>query len=350
MATKKEDEIIKKQEPQPASTLGSNLALGGFGNPMSYTPPEPRSIFGDSSQQAAKDFSGLPQFPLQDLSFGSTPVFPDNYEQTMTDRSRPSAAMFSGIRDTTSGFGIYGGQPQLGSEQTPSMAPTTDAISSFGNPMGSQTIRISNQYGTGSTTLTPEQQTARYEERQRAEQMGTMPRTPEQQQALLAKMRETGSQMRQQEASRQQDLTRGYYAFRERLEQDRYRKAMSEAEKQQARGGSGRDAMARAEQARFGAEIQRQSGANVGTGRRTPWMSGEVAQMPSGEQFTRGWMGSYVPVVGTAPKRSTPSAPAQPMASSVFNMFSEPSPFPQFQPSGIFSQNPLIRNRSFARS
>jgi hypothetical protein len=147
--------------------------------------------------------------------------------------------------------------------------------------------------------------------------------------------------MKQNLAQREQEQLKRYYAFRERQEQGRFREAMSEAEKQQSRGRSGASAMARAEQAKFGAEIQRQSGVNVGTGKRTPMFSWEVAQMPSGEKFTRGFMGSYSPVVGTGGQRSVASAQAPQPASPTFNLF---SPVPSLQPmqnqsNGMFGLN-----------
>jgi hypothetical protein len=127
-------------------------------------------------------------------------------------------------------------------------------------------------------------------------------RTPQQQQELLAQMREKGGvigkRLAGEERDRQQGLQRGYYSFRQGLEQDRFQNAMSQVQKSQARGESGRDAMRIAEQARYGGEIMRQAGANVGTKQRTPFF-GEVASMPSGEKFSRGSMGEYSRVVGT---------------------------------------------------
>ena len=154
--------------------LGSNLQLGGFGNPMGFTPPQPKSMFESSAEQ----FSRLPEQPSRpsDLFSTAVPAFPAQLAQPM-------------------------GQPAMDLRSTPSMAPTTDAITAFGEPQKSTTLRISNQYGTGSTTLTPEQQTARFQSRQEAEQKGTLPRTPEQQQALLAQMRERGSAIRERIAS-----------------------------------------------------------------------------------------------------------------------------------------------------
>lgn len=283
MAKKDEEKATRKPIPeekagtqpiggQMGGALGSNLQLGGFGNPMGFTPPQPKSMFESSAEQ----FSRLPEQPSRpsDLFSTAVPAFPAQLAQPM-------------------------GQPAMDLRSTPSMAPTTDAITAFGEPQKSTTLRISNQYGTGSTTLTPEQQTARFQSRQEAEQKGTLPRTPEQQQALLAQMRQLGAGMRERETQRQQELTKGYYAFRQGLEQDRFQRAMSQAEKEQARGGSGRDAMRRAEQARYGGEIMRQAGANVGTGQRTPFFSWERASMPSGEQFYRGSMGQYSRVTGT---------------------------------------------------
>jgi hypothetical protein len=192
------EEERRQMASRATSTLGRNLAVGGFNNPMQYTPPASRSVFGESAQQSSQDFSRLQMPPSPNIPLGNTiPAFPDNYNQAMTDRSRAPSAMVSGLRDTTSGFGIYGGAAQLGSGQTPPMAPVTNAISSFASPLASRTERIESPYGTASTTLTPEQQVMRSQSRQQAEQAGTMPRTPEQQQALLGQMRERGAAIAQ---------------------------------------------------------------------------------------------------------------------------------------------------------
>lgn len=60
----------------------------------------------------------------------------------------------------------------------------------FGNR---EVQQIVSPYGFASTTLTPQQVEQRSQVRQQAEQMGTMPRTPEQQQDLLAQMRQRGA-------------------------------------------------------------------------------------------------------------------------------------------------------------
>ena len=90
------------------------------------------------------------------------------------------------------------GQPAMDLRSTPSMAPTTDAITSFGNPMASRTKRITSPYGTASTTLNPEQQAQRFQASQGV-------RTPEQQQALLAQMRTQGAQIRERIATTARD-------------------------------------------------------------------------------------------------------------------------------------------------
>lgn len=284
MAKKKDENPIKPQPAANAGTqpiggqmggeLGSNLQLGGFGNPMGFTPPQPRSMFESSAEQ----FSRLPEQTARpsDLFSTAVPAFPAQLAQPM-------------------------GRSAMDLRSTPSMAPTTDAITAFGEPSKSTTIRISNQYGTGSTTLTPDQVNQRSQARQQAQQLGTMPRTPEQQQELLAKMRtlgaDIGKRLAGEEKDRQTGLQRKYYSFRQGLEQDRFQSAMSQAEKSLARGESGRDAIRMANQAAYGGEIMRQAGANVGTSNRTPFFSWERASMPSGEKFYRGSMGEYSRVV-----------------------------------------------------
>jgi hypothetical protein len=204
MATRQEEELKNMRGASamaytPFSQARGAEAIRGFGSGMAPRLSEPASIFGASSQQSSQDFSRLQMPPSLNIPLGNTiPAFPDNYNQAMTDRSRAPSAMVSGPRDTTSGFGIYGGAAQLGSGQTPPMAPVTNAISSFASPLASRTERIESPYGTASTTLTPEQQVLRSQARQQAEQMGTMPRTPEQQQAALDRIRQNAPALNQQ--------------------------------------------------------------------------------------------------------------------------------------------------------
>jgi hypothetical protein len=138
MATREEEQ---KQRPRSiggamGGTLGSNLQLGGFGNPMGFTPPNPPSVFGASTQQSSQDFSRLQVPPTPSIPLGNTvPVFPDNYNRVMGERMRTPSSMVSGIREGS---------------------------------------------------------------RQQAEQMGTMPRTPQQQQALLDNIRKNAPALNQQ--------------------------------------------------------------------------------------------------------------------------------------------------------
>jgi hypothetical protein len=68
----------------------------------------------------------------------------------------------------------------------------------YGNKNVEQVV---SPYGFAQTSLTPQQVEQREQARQQAQQMGTMPRTPEQQQALLAQMRQAGTAIRERIAS-----------------------------------------------------------------------------------------------------------------------------------------------------
>jgi hypothetical protein len=193
------EEERRKLASQATSTLGSNLAMGGFNNPMTYNPPERQSLFAGSAEQ----FSRMPEqaaAPSNLFTSMVAPTFPENYSQQLGQ----------------------GRTMDLGA--APSMAPTTDAITSFGSPMSSRTERIDSQYGTASTTLTPEQQTARFQSQQQAQEAGTMPRTPEQQQALLAQMREKGAALGQQRVANMEEFFK-----QKRAERSELTKATSEA-------------------------------------------------------------------------------------------------------------------------
>lgn len=211
MATREEEQMRQPRSIGGAmgGTLGSNLQLGGFNNPMGFTPPNPSSVFGASTQKSSQDFSRLQVPTTPNIPLGNTvPVFPDNYNRVMGERMRAPSSMVSGVREgDLSGFSPYNQTvPSMGGlTQAPPMAPATNAITSFGNPMASRTERIETPYGTATTTLNPEQQAFRFQARQQAEQSGTMPRTPQQQQDLLARMRTQGAAIRESIASNARD-------------------------------------------------------------------------------------------------------------------------------------------------
>lgn len=269
------------------STLGSNLQLGGFGNPMGFTPPQPRAGINAQPQDVARlpadniDRSilsqGVPPFPAGAQATIAQPEVPAT-SRAMTGELRGTDYVSGGRTPVQTRYGtIYATESQMGAAQQLAQAPPQ---------------------------MTFEQR--------------------------LADMREKGAAIGERLAGEQ---TQRYYAFRQGLEEDRLQRAMSQAEKEQARGRSGREAMRIAEQARYGGEIMRQAGANVGTGQRTPFFSWERASMPSGEQFYRGSMGQYSRVAGTGsqfggvrggpqPAAATPTAP-QP--SQAFNLMT-PTP------------------------
>lgn len=140
-------------------------------------------------------------------------------------------------------------------------------------------------------------------------------RTPEQQQALLAQMREAGGRMAEAEKTRQSELTRGYYGFIQRGEGEKALRAEAQAAAEIARGGSGRDAARRMQQATVKAEIARQAGELVGRkDQRAPFFSWEPVNIRTGEQFYRGDMGEYIKVA--TPSRTTAQQPNQTAPSS----------------------------------
>lgn len=272
----------------PFSQARGAEAIRGFSSGTAPRLSEPSSIFGASAQQSSQDFSRLQMPPTPNIPLGNTiPAFPDNYNQAMTDRSRSPSAMVSGLRDTTSNFGIYGGAAQLGSGQTPPMAPVTNTISSFGSPLASRTERIESPYGTASTTLTPEQQVMRAQARQQAEQAGTMPRTPEQQQTLLAQMRERGAGIRQAIAEQNKPNQEIINAFWQKKAEREAQQALTPSfggyvgNEQKMRAANALIEAERLKQAQAGRSLISQEPINVG-----------------GMQFRQGSMGQYVPVRG----------------------------------------------------
>lgn len=156
---------------------------------------------------------------------------------------------------------------------------------------GGRTEQIISPYGFASTNLTPQQMEQRALARQQAEQMGTMPRTPEQQQALLAQMRERGAAIGQrlatEESKRQQESIQRGYLFRQRLAETEAQRALTPAF-----GGSvTRGAAMRGAQAEVEAERWKQAQAG-----RSP-MSQEPLEV-RGLQFRRAGMGQFAPIRG----------------------------------------------------
>jgi hypothetical protein len=230
MATRQEEELKNMRGASaiaytPFSQARGAEAIRGFGSGMAPRISEPASIFGASAQQSSQDFSRLQMPPSPSIPLGNTiPVFPDNYNQVMGEKTSAPSPLMANIKDQRvlgdiSGFSPYSPTvPSMGGlNQTPSMAPVTNAISSFASPLASQTERIDSQYGTASTTLTPEQQVMRAQTRQQAEQAGTIPRTPEQQQALLAQMREKGAALGQQRVANMEEFFKQKRAERSEL-------------------------------------------------------------------------------------------------------------------------------------
>ena len=139
------EKVMKKPVQAPmggraGGTLGSNLELGGFVSPMGFTFPSPqsRSNFGDLTQRSAQDFSRLQTPATPNIPLGNTiPAFLDRYNQVAGERYRASSPLSSGIMENNnpSGFSPYSSSlPSMGGlTQAPSMAPTTDLITSFVN-------------------------------------------------------------------------------------------------------------------------------------------------------------------------------------------------------------------------
>lgn len=257
--------------------------LRGFASGMTPKLSEPQSIFSGSAQQSSQDFSRLQMPTTPNIPLGNTvPVFPDNYNRVMGERMRAPSSMVSGIREGNfSGFSPYSPTlPSMGGlTQTPSMAPTTDAITSFGNPMASRTEGITTPYGTASTTLNPEQQAFRFQARQQAEQTGAIPRTPEQQQALLAQMRTRGAAIGRDIAGFQENF------FQAKREERKVAEAM--------KGTSGSDSYYRSQPSSI-ADIQRDA-ANykaIGFDKMSGYVQDSIRGAPSSSAGTKPAFGS----------------------------------------------------------
>lgn len=160
-------------------------------------------------------------------------------------------------------------------------------------------------------------------------------RSPAEQQALLAQMRERGAaigqQLATQEAERQQGLRQGYYAFRQGLEQRRAQEALS------TERGRSPDVM-RGAQALAQAERWRQAQQGRSPMSREPLVMGASAPQPAAPSFpTPSTGGPSTMAVGGSPFSLTPFA--QRMVQP------EPSPLAGF----TAAINPATVDRRFRR-
>jgi hypothetical protein len=262
MATKKEEEIkIPESVMNRANVAFRESALGS-----PFTERERTNFQGGYEGPSGGYIRGLPQFPFGGIQSTSLDLERPNfqasaanvqYERDAATRMANrytfpvSGAIFGGRGESNP----FGGRVQafpsnsdpyraasiessnLGlSERTPSSPDVGAAGFKRGgyNYLGnSKTEQIVSPYGSATTTLSPQQVEQREQSRMQAEQMGTMPRTPEQQQALLAQMREKGAALGQQRVTDMED-----FFTRKRAQQVELRRATSEAAK------SGMDPMA----------------------------------------------------------------------------------------------------------
>lgn len=257
--------------PQPATSpirfgAGGTAEMGAGGANVRY--PSNLGIAGGQYgplEMGARDFSParLPQAQSPSM-FGTVPFTP------FTPRAeRMAPALSTGLTPLPERATTIAGGPASMNIAGP-MTAEAQGRQAIQTPYG-------NIYAT-------QQQAANMMTPRTAAQQGS--RTPEQQQALIAQMRERGSaigqNIAQKEAERQQKLTQDYYAFRQRGAESTAQEALSTA------GGRSPDVM-RGAQALIEAERMRQ--AQQG---RSP-MSNEPINA-FGLSFQRGAMGEYSPV------------------------------------------------------
>jgi hypothetical protein len=227
-----------------------------------------------------------------------------------------------------SAYGTNAGGATFGIPAFPS-SPNVSETSGFSRSMpasgGGQVMQIASPYGFAQTTLTPQQQELRAQSVQQAQQAGTMPRTQEQQQALLAQMRERGAAIGQrlagEEATRQQGLRQGYYTFRQGLAKAEEQRALAPSFGTEVTEGM------KMRGAQATAEAERWRLAQTG---RSPMSQEPISSM--GLQWQRGSMGQYSPVrgLGGGPQ------PQQGVATSA-----TPAPIIPDRSLGLTAENPL---------
>jgi hypothetical protein len=154
----------------------------------------PESAFSGANAAADRRFDA-PLFnnPQQPLATPARTPFSMSQQQPFGNAQLPYNSLFP-----------LGSSPDVGSSGfSREIKPSTPFAPA--GPTINTTQQILSPSGFASTNLTPQQVEQRAQARQQAEQMGTMPRTPQQQQELLAQMRTRGATIREGIASNARD-------------------------------------------------------------------------------------------------------------------------------------------------
>jgi hypothetical protein len=125
--------------------------------------------------------------------------------EEVLNRANADVRRGQAISDTdiaeNSPMGLYSGKGSVDTSRVPDVGSVgfSRIVDKSSFDQG-RTEQIVSPYGFASTTLTRQQVEQRAQARQQAEQMGTMPRTPEQQQALIDNIRKNAPALNQQRA------------------------------------------------------------------------------------------------------------------------------------------------------
>jgi hypothetical protein len=350
---------------------GDIAARQMFGGPL-FSPTDVSNIIGAASSAAGSIGRGLTSAinPIESIAklqnfFSGTSLIGNR--RPMADQAAPTLPQLpSGT--TVSGSDIYPTFPQMPpsspsqQQQVASSRPATSPTVAAASPvMQQQTTTPTTQRAAapnpnagrtpiqtpfGTIFATQEQAQAAYTPRSQ----GNTPRTPEQQQALLAQMRERGEAIGSRLAGEQRQ---NYYATRQGMEQRRAQEALTPSPYE---GGTpGRDRRMAGAQALVAAERWRQVAEGTrGAMERTPVSA-------FGGEFRQGSMGQFSPVQrpsyttrglagGYAPAPITPlSVPsAQDSFASSFATGRAPSIFEDNQPQNslYLTGSPFIPFRS----
>jgi hypothetical protein len=253
-----------------------SLSPSSVGVVRAVRQPEPTGIAGGQTSL------GLSQSIDQDVADARFNVIPANQS--------PIAPMFAGQQPMIDSGPVV--MSNTGT-QSPEQRGLTPTQTPYGTVYGSQP------------------QTESFGERATAYDSGRT-RTPQQQQALLAQMRETGAGIRQniieQNIRPSEEATSRAYAFREGMAERRAQEALDPSRNF---GEVGEGAKRRGEQYLAQAAEYRE----IGAGRRRP-MSREPLNV-GGTQVRRSSMGQYTPIVDPS-RIGAFSAPTTPMASAAF--------------------------------
>lgn len=232
-------------------------------------------------EMGARDFSParLPQAQSPSM-FGTVPFTP------FTPRAeRMAPALSTGLTPLPI-------EPSMPIEEGPVSLRRENAIALPQTATQRGLERVENPYGYAYLTSQQKQNLAAAEARDVAEA-----ERAKRYESALVRARQIGAQ--NTKATQEESLRRSADFFA-RINAERSAREFAKAQEEQMRGGSGKDALRRAEQFQVRSQLESQRAANVGTGQKTPFFSWEPITTRGGAQYLPSGMGEFTRIPSDA--------------------------------------------------